>query len=155
MAFMKLVVEAQRKNGPNQAFSWPDMSSMFEEKCKITASPKVLKDKYRNMGRKYEKWCKLINGETGLGWDSVKRTILAPAEWWDKKIQVPYICNVYTRQFSLFQTMVSVIWLWFFWVWSGGQRSEGIQKRRDTPRNGGSPGRHLRGVESFRRLLSY
>ena len=85
IAFLNLVLEAQRKNGPNQTFSWPDMSSMFEEKCKITALPKVMKDKYRNMGRKYTLWCKLINGETGLGWDSVKRTIAAPAEWWDKK----------------------------------------------------------------------
>ena len=109
MAFMNLVVEAQQKNGPNQTFSWPDMSMMVEEKCKFKASSKVLKDKYRNMRTKYEKWCKLINGETGLGWDSAKRTVVAPEEWWDKKIQVPY-----TTPQCLHQAVLLVSRLWFY-----------------------------------------
>jgi hypothetical protein len=35
-------------------------------------------------------WKRLIGKEIGLGWDSVKKTIDAPDEWWEKKLQVLY-----------------------------------------------------------------
>ncbi|KAI9078609.1 hypothetical protein K1719_039447 [Acacia pycnantha] len=30
-------------------------------------------------------WAKLVENETGLGWDSGKNTIMAPPEWWEAK----------------------------------------------------------------------
>ncbi|KAI9081694.1 hypothetical protein K1719_036348 [Acacia pycnantha] len=30
-------------------------------------------------------WARLVENETGLGWDSVKSTIMTPPEWWEAK----------------------------------------------------------------------
>ena len=88
-AFLNLVVNVQLRNGHEHPFSWVQMSAEFKETYKITAPASTMKNKYRNMWKKYLLWNKLINGETGLSWDSVKRTIAAPAEWWNRKIEVP------------------------------------------------------------------
>ncbi|KAI9079582.1 hypothetical protein K1719_038486 [Acacia pycnantha] len=52
-------------------------------------SPPLLQKQLKNGwdALKYEfgMWAKLVEKETGLGWDSIKNTIVAPPEWWEAK----------------------------------------------------------------------
>ena len=44
-----------------------------------------LKNKWDSLKKEWSVWHKLFAKETGLGWDSVKHTVDAPDEWWEKK----------------------------------------------------------------------
>ncbi|XP_054818148.1 uncharacterized protein LOC129317793 [Prosopis cineraria] len=48
---------------------------------------KQLKNKWDNLRKDWNIWDKLLNKETGLGWDSEKNTVSAPKEWWSQKIK--------------------------------------------------------------------
>ncbi|KAH7667175.1 Myb/SANT-like domain-containing protein [Dioscorea alata] len=38
-------------------------------------------------GKEFGIWAKLVEHQTGLGWDPVKRTVIASDDWWEKKRQ--------------------------------------------------------------------
>ncbi len=87
--FLELLADYQLRNPRAHNISWIELSDRFDETYKITVPTDTLKNKYRTLKEKYHLWTKLISGETGLSWDSVKKTIAAPTDWWNKKIEVP------------------------------------------------------------------
>ena len=88
-AFLTLVSDFQRTNTNGQPFSWILIKEKFEEQMKVKIVTQILRNKYGSMRIKYRLWLKLIHGETGLGWDTLRKTIAAPEGWWDRKIEVP------------------------------------------------------------------
>ncbi|KAF2308870.1 hypothetical protein GH714_022402 [Hevea brasiliensis] len=59
-----------------------------------------LRHKWDWMKDQWKMWKALKGSETGLGWDPIKDTVVAPDEWWNKKIKtttyaIDIICSYY------------------------------------------------------------
>ncbi|XP_054782102.1 uncharacterized protein LOC129289368 [Prosopis cineraria] len=82
---------------------------------------KQLKNKWDNLRKDWNIWDKLLNKETGLGWDGEKNTISAPDEWWSQKIKenpeyrkfryrpLPYVQEL-TQLFQLVAARGTYLW---------------------------------------------
>ena len=87
-AFLTLVSEFQRTNTNAQACSWILIKEKFEEQMKVKITTQILRNKHQAMRAKYTLWSDLKDGETVLGWDPLRKTIAAPSDWWDRKLEV-------------------------------------------------------------------
>ena len=83
------MLEYQQKYGRTQAVKWPDITPTFDDRWKVVCNEDTLRNRWNHLRNKYREWMDLRHGETGLGWDYSKGTILADDDWWDKKIKVP------------------------------------------------------------------
>ncbi|XP_060189259.1 uncharacterized protein LOC132618217 [Lycium barbarum] len=52
-----------------------------------TMIKKQMKNHWDNMKKDWILFKKLMRGETGLGWDATKNTIMADDDWWERKIK--------------------------------------------------------------------
>ncbi|KAH0981473.1 hypothetical protein GBA52_008650 [Prunus armeniaca] len=52
-----------------------------------TYTQNQLKNKWNGLKKDWQLWTSLVGKETGLGWDTVKKTINSSNEWWDKKVK--------------------------------------------------------------------
>ena len=86
---LNLVIDYQLKNGRGQAVKWVDVTPTFDEALKVKCNDDTLRNRYQHHKGRYTLWTNLKHGETGLGWDDSKGTILADDDWWEKKIKVP------------------------------------------------------------------
>ncbi|XP_020595756.1 uncharacterized protein LOC110035809 [Phalaenopsis equestris] len=53
-----------------------------------------MKNKWDQMKKEWKIWKELKRSSTSLGWDSVKRTIDAPEEWWAERLAVSFVCKL-------------------------------------------------------------
>ncbi|XP_030473357.2 L10-interacting MYB domain-containing protein-like [Syzygium oleosum] len=88
--FCKLCIEQIEKgNRPanNKRDGWTVIISKFEELTGRKYDKNQMKSKWDNLKEEWKRWRTLVYNETGLGWDSRKKTVDASDEWWEKKIQ--------------------------------------------------------------------
>ncbi|KAJ0977708.1 hypothetical protein J5N97_013182 [Dioscorea zingiberensis] len=82
------VEEVQAGNRPHTHFTkegWKYLVSKFVVRTWLSYNHKQLKNKWDSLKKEFSLWAKLVEHQTGLGWDSTKRIVLANDEWWEKK----------------------------------------------------------------------
>ncbi|KAF2294359.1 hypothetical protein GH714_009644 [Hevea brasiliensis] len=57
-----------------------------------------LRHKWDWMKDQWKMWKALKGNETGLGWDPIKGTVVAPDEWWNKKLRKIQILQDFERK---------------------------------------------------------
>ncbi|XP_020588796.1 L10-interacting MYB domain-containing protein-like [Phalaenopsis equestris] len=83
--------EMELGNRPTTYFNkegWNNVSVKFKELTSRDYDRMKFKNKWDQLKNDWKIWKELKRGTTGLGWDSLKRTIDAPEEWWAEKLQV-------------------------------------------------------------------
>ncbi|KAH7670508.1 Myb/SANT-like domain-containing protein, partial [Dioscorea alata] len=84
------VEEVQAGNRPHTHFTkegWKNIVAKFFSRTGVSYNYKQLKNKWDMMKKEFSIWAKLVEHQTGLGWDPVKRTVLASDDWWERKRQ--------------------------------------------------------------------
>ncbi|KAI9072544.1 hypothetical protein K1719_045503 [Acacia pycnantha] len=86
--FLKVCVEeVVAGNRPHTHFikdGWANIVDKFNNITGKNYDKKQLKNRWDALKHEFSMWAKLAENETGLGWDSVKNTIMAP-QWWEAK----------------------------------------------------------------------
>ncbi|KAJ0962895.1 hypothetical protein J5N97_028017 [Dioscorea zingiberensis] len=89
--FLKICVkEVQAGNRAHTHFTkegWKNVVSKFVVRTGLSYNYKQLKNKRNSLKKEFSVWAKLVEHQTGLGWDFVKRTVLASDDWWERKGQ--------------------------------------------------------------------
>ncbi|XP_054778067.1 L10-interacting MYB domain-containing protein-like [Prosopis cineraria] len=89
--FIKLALQQVRKNErKGSTLSKKGREALMQQFNGLSSrsyDKKQLKNKWDNLRKDWNIWDKLLNKETGLGWDSEKNTVSAPEEWWNQKIK--------------------------------------------------------------------
>ncbi|KAL3851004.1 hypothetical protein ACJIZ3_012886 [Penstemon smallii] len=89
--FIKLCVdEANLGNRPGSHFNktgWDNLVKKFAVASSRNYTKAQLKNKWDNLKKEWSQWKTLLCGETGLGWDHDKCTVIATDEWWARKLQ--------------------------------------------------------------------
>jgi len=67
---------------------WKNILSKFAMRTGLSYNHKQLKNMWDSLKKDFGIWAKLIEHQTGLGWDPIKRTVLASDDWWERKGQV-------------------------------------------------------------------
>ncbi|XP_054794514.1 uncharacterized protein LOC129300020 [Prosopis cineraria] len=95
--FIKLALQQVKKNERKGSTlskeGWEALMQQFNALSSISYDKKQLKNKWDNLRKDWNIWDKLLNKETGLGWDSEKNTVSAPEEWWSQKIKENPDCS--------------------------------------------------------------
>ena len=88
------IVEVDAGNRPSTHFSkvgWENLVANFCKRTNRMYTKVQLKNKWDALKNDWKLWKQLIAKETGLGWNDKKKTIDAPEEWWEKKLEVSII----------------------------------------------------------------
>lgn len=94
--FIELMLDKVRICGENRqtgTFSkhdWTDIRKQFHKKFRLKYSLKSFKNKFTKLKEKYKDHKKLVEDNTGLGWDPVLCTVEASNEWWDEQVKVVF-----------------------------------------------------------------
>ena len=64
---------------------WKNVQQKFHERTSHNYDKTQLKNRWDALRRKFTSFAKMVEKETGLGWDHEKKTIQAPEEWWIEK----------------------------------------------------------------------
>ncbi|GAV63609.1 LOW QUALITY PROTEIN: Myb_DNA-bind_3 domain-containing protein, partial [Cephalotus follicularis] len=87
-----------------------------------------LKNKWEYLKKDYLLWKELIGKDTGLGWDSIKKTVDVDDSWWKQRIQVTGIeSELQDKLGSIFFFIVATE----AWAWtpsSGALLGEGVNR---------------------------
>ncbi|KAK8936682.1 hypothetical protein KSP39_PZI012756 [Platanthera zijinensis] len=78
-------------NRPTIHFSkegWKNVIDNFKAHTGLTYDRAQLKNKWDQLKRDWKLWRDLKRGETGLGWNPIKKTIDASDEWWKERIEM-------------------------------------------------------------------
>ncbi|KAK8937139.1 hypothetical protein KSP39_PZI011929 [Platanthera zijinensis] len=78
-------------NRPTTHFSkegWKNVIDNFKARTGLTYDRAQLKNKWDQLKRDWKLWRDLKRGETGLGWNPIKKTIDASDEWWKERIEM-------------------------------------------------------------------
>ena len=67
---------------------WKALVASFNQATGKSYEKKQLKNKFECLRKEWLTWDTLFSKETGLGRDPETKTVVAPAEWWARKIQV-------------------------------------------------------------------
>ncbi|GAV83701.1 LOW QUALITY PROTEIN: Myb_DNA-bind_3 domain-containing protein, partial [Cephalotus follicularis] len=59
----------------------------FNKRAGVSYNRGQLKNKWDNLKKYYLLWKELIGKDTGLRWDSIKKTVDADDSWWKQRIQ--------------------------------------------------------------------
>ncbi|KAK2652887.1 hypothetical protein Ddye_012743 [Dipteronia dyeriana] len=92
------VKEVAKGNRPGTHFDkigWVNVVKVFKEITGRDYDKKQLKNKWDSLKTDWKLWSSLLHKETGIGWDPTKKTVDAPPEWWQSKIET----NVEYRKF--------------------------------------------------------
>ncbi|KAH7663035.1 Myb/SANT-like domain-containing protein [Dioscorea alata] len=83
--FLKICVEeVQIGNRPHSHFTeegWKNILSKFATRTGLSYNHKQLKNRWDSLKKEFGIRAKLVEHQTGLGWDSIKRTVLASDDW--------------------------------------------------------------------------
>ncbi|PKU84921.1 hypothetical protein MA16_Dca019558 [Dendrobium catenatum] len=85
------IEEIELGNRPSTHFNkegWTNLMTKFNSRTGRSYDRTQLKNKWDHLKKDWKLWKELLRGETGLGWNPIKRTIDASNEWWNDKIQV-------------------------------------------------------------------
>ncbi|XP_019239273.1 PREDICTED: uncharacterized protein At2g29880-like [Nicotiana attenuata] len=89
--FIELCEQEVRKgNRPNTYLSkdgWKNMVNEFNKKTGREYTRKQMKNHWDHMKAEWTLFKQLMRGETGLGWDPTRKTIIADDDWWEQKIK--------------------------------------------------------------------
>ncbi|KAH7655761.1 Myb/SANT-like domain-containing protein, partial [Dioscorea alata] len=89
--FLKICVEeVQIGNRPHSHFTkegWKNILSKFATRTGLSYNHKQLKNRWNSLKKEFGIWAKLVEHQTGLGWDPIKKTVLASDDWWERKGQ--------------------------------------------------------------------
>ncbi|XP_054823530.1 uncharacterized protein At2g29880-like [Prosopis cineraria] len=123
--FLKLALQQVKKNKRKGSTlskeGWEALMQQFNALNSRSYDKKQLKNKWDNLRKDWNIWDKLLNKETGLGWDGLKNTISAPDEWWSQKIKenpeyrkfrhrpLPYVQEL-TQLFQLVVARGTYLW---------------------------------------------
>ncbi|XP_026416738.1 uncharacterized protein LOC113312199 [Papaver somniferum] len=76
-----------RQTGTFSKHDWTDIRKQFHKKFRLKYSLKSFKKKFTKLKEKYKDHKKLVEDNTGLGWDPVLCTVEASNEWWDEQVK--------------------------------------------------------------------
>ncbi|KAH7667086.1 Myb/SANT-like domain-containing protein, partial [Dioscorea alata] len=89
--FLKICVdEVQIGNRPHMHFTkegWKNVISKFVARTGVSYNHKQLKNRWDSLKKEFSIWAKLVEHQTWLGWDPVKRTVIASDDWWERQRQ--------------------------------------------------------------------
>jgi len=95
-------LEIRKGNRPNTHLSrdgWKNTIKAFYEKTGRRYKKKQMKNHWDGMKAEWTLFKQLMRGDTGIGWDATKNTIMADDDWWKRKIKVHFshcsICLCY------------------------------------------------------------
>ncbi|XP_024184257.1 uncharacterized protein LOC112189210 [Rosa chinensis] len=83
--------EVAKGNRPGTHFDkkgWSNVVMAFKELTGKDYDKSQLKNKWDSLKTDWKLWSSLLHKETGIGWDPARKTVDAPAEWWESKIQI-------------------------------------------------------------------
>ena len=104
--FINLCVDEIRAgNRPHTHYNkigWEHIISKFHERTGRLYTRIQFKNHWDVLKKEWTLWQSLKKGETGIGWDATKKTILASDSWWEAKLQVTMIA------FACFKTYYNV-----------------------------------------------
>ncbi|KAH7661299.1 Myb/SANT-like domain-containing protein [Dioscorea alata] len=90
-SLLKICVEkVQASNRPHTYFTkegWKNIVAKFSWRTRVSYNYKQLKNKWDIMKKEFSIWAKLVEHQISLGWDLVKRAVLASDDWWERKRQ--------------------------------------------------------------------
>ncbi|KVF55443.1 Myb/SANT-like domain-containing protein, partial [Cynara cardunculus var. scolymus] len=70
-----------------KAWGWGNIEKKIKERTGKSFDKKQLKNKWDTMKKEVKLYDRLMRIESGIGWDPVRKTIVASPEWWDEKIK--------------------------------------------------------------------
>ncbi|XP_061993676.1 L10-interacting MYB domain-containing protein-like [Rosa rugosa] len=83
--------EVAKGNRPGTHFDkkgWTNVVLAFKELTGRDYDKKQLKNKWDSLKNDWKLWSSLLHKETSIGWDPARKTVDAPTEWWETKIQI-------------------------------------------------------------------
>ncbi|KAI0495679.1 hypothetical protein KFK09_021982 [Dendrobium nobile] len=83
--------EIELGNRPTTHFTkegWKNLLKNFNERTGRTYDRNQLKNKWDQLKKDWKHWKDLLRGETGIGWNPIKKTVDASNDWWNEKLQV-------------------------------------------------------------------
>ncbi|MCL7043077.1 hypothetical protein MKW94_024906 [Papaver nudicaule] len=82
-----LICGENRQTGTFSKHDWTDIRKQYYMKFGLKYSLKAFKNKHTKLKEKYKDHKKLVEDNTGLGWDPVLCTVAASNEWWDQHVK--------------------------------------------------------------------
>lgn len=82
------VEEIEAGNRPTTHFSkagWKNITDKFQNRSGFAYDRTQLKNRWDTLKREFSSFVKLVDKQTGLGWDTDKQTISASDQWWAEK----------------------------------------------------------------------
>lgn len=90
--FLKICVEeVDAGNRPTSHFckdGWKNIQTKFQERTTYAYNRFQLKNRWDALKREFASFAKLVEKDTGLGWDHDKNTVKANDDWWTAKSKV-------------------------------------------------------------------
>ncbi|XP_024989157.1 L10-interacting MYB domain-containing protein-like [Cynara cardunculus var. scolymus] len=95
MVFIDLCMnEVKNGNRPGSHFNklgWGNIEQKIKKRTRKSFDKKQLKNKWdTTMKKDCKLYDRLMMIESGIGWDPVRKTIVASLEWWDEKNKVKF-----------------------------------------------------------------
>ncbi|RZC84308.1 hypothetical protein C5167_047094 [Papaver somniferum] len=72
-----------RQLGGFSKHDWSDTRKKYYMRCRLKLSLKAFKNKFTRLKEQYRDHKKLVEDNTGIGWDPILCTVDASNEWWD------------------------------------------------------------------------
>ncbi|KAJ9561868.1 hypothetical protein OSB04_007028 [Centaurea solstitialis] len=109
MVFIELCMnEVTNGNRPGSHFNkigWTNIEKNINDRTGKVFDKKQLKNKWDYMKKEWKLYDRLKRIESDIGWDPDRKTIVAPAEWWDEKIKGDKdLAKFRDRNLEIFQT---------------------------------------------------
>ncbi|KAI3877983.1 hypothetical protein MKX03_027161 [Papaver bracteatum] len=76
-----------RQTGTFSKHDWDDIRKQYYTKFRLKYTLKSFKNKFTKLKEKYKYHKKLLEDNTGLGWDHVLCTVEASYEWWEEQVK--------------------------------------------------------------------
>ncbi|XP_052174288.1 L10-interacting MYB domain-containing protein-like [Diospyros lotus] len=108
LQFIELIEQEIHKGNRPGSFinkdGWKNLVKTFNEITWRCYDNKQLKNHWDSMKKEWTLFKQMIRGESGLGWDETKKTVMADNAWWEQKIKE----NENYRKFR--NKKLSIIW---------------------------------------------
>jgi hypothetical protein len=96
------IEEIEAGNRPTTHFTkegWKNITDKFQKNSGFAYDRNQLKNRWDTLRREFSSFAKLVEKQTGLGWDNDKQTIMAPDEWWAEKSKVWLLFTIQIQVF--------------------------------------------------------